>query len=117
MKRTIRNITVIMILLLLTAGSITAQIEMLHYTWTPPIDGALVKYYEVEQSTGDDIWSPIDTTTVPECDVEAPIGWSTIRVRGVSEYDVAGPWSEASRPYMNVGEAPGFCTNIDYGSK
>lgn len=117
MKRVIQSIVTVTILTLLVAGSVPAQVEVLHYTWTPPTTGAPVDHYEVEQSVGNDVWLSIGTTVAPEYDVDAPLGWSTIRVRGVSEYGAVGPWSEASRPYENLGETPGFCTNVDYDSK
>lgn len=100
----------IALLSLLFVGSVEAQTQTVHYTWTPPTTGSAVHHYLVQHSINGGEWAQLASVTAAAYDLVATnLESHQIRVCAVDAIDRPGPWSEPSDPYTPDAGAPGGC--------
>jgi hypothetical protein len=106
-----RRISILVALVvLLFIGSLEAQTQTVHYTWTPPTTGSAVHHYLVQHSLNGGAWVQVASVTAPAYDLaESNLDSHSIRVCGVDKVDRQGPWSTPSDLDTPDAGPPGGC--------
>lgn len=98
------------LVMMLSVGSVDAQVQTVHYSWTAPTTGSAVHHYIVQHRIGDGAWIQVASVTTLTYDLAATnLDAHQIRVAGVDALDRQGLWSEPSESYTPDAGAPGGC--------
>ncbi len=102
-----KNIIMAVILVMMAVAPVSAL--TVTYNWTAPTTGSPVEHYEFQQNTDGDGWVDVGVSAEESITLDMPMGVTINRVRGVDEHGRAGPWSEPSAEFIDMG-APGGCS-------
>jgi hypothetical protein len=96
--------------MMLSVGSVDAQVQTVHYAWTAPTTGSAVHHYIVQHKIDDGAWVSVASVVTLTYDLAATyLVAHQIRVAGVDALNRQGLWSEPSESYMPDAGAPGGC--------
>jgi hypothetical protein len=98
------------LIIMLSVGSVEAQVQTVHYSWTAPTTGSAVHHYIVQHKIGDGAWISVASVVTLTYNLAATYLEShQIRVAGVDVLSRQGLWSEPSESYTPDAGAPGGC--------